>query len=174
MVSIGLSVAKSKSLNLNRSFLDGNKQRSIGFDTACFQDTPAHRSSRRSALRPVFRLSFLMSDSGDPNALIQLKIIDSKGKSIERTLAKYCILVGRPAPRMSLDELGDALDLSQKHEPEAGPSRFVVGHRAIDLPLGVVVEDDLLHPRKSASGGNPEVPQFTSLDCARVPPPLPR
>jgi hypothetical protein len=32
----------------------------------------------------------------------------------------------------------------------------------------------LLHPRKSASGGNPEVPQFTPLDCARVPPPLPR
>jgi len=32
----------------------------------------------------------------------------------------------------------------------------------------------LLHPRKSASGGNPEGPQFTPLDCARVPPPLPR
>src|SRR5208283_5379901 len=32
----------------------------------------------------------------------------------------------------------------------------------------------LLHPRKSASGGNPEVPHFTPLDCARVPPPLPR
>ena len=32
----------------------------------------------------------------------------------------------------------------------------------------------LLHPRKSAWGGNPEVPQFTPLDCARVPPPLPR
>ena len=32
----------------------------------------------------------------------------------------------------------------------------------------------LLHPRKSALGGNPEVPQFTPLDCARVPPPLPR
>jgi len=32
----------------------------------------------------------------------------------------------------------------------------------------------LLHPRKSASGGNPEVPQFTPLDCARVPPPIPR
>ena len=32
----------------------------------------------------------------------------------------------------------------------------------------------LLHPRKSAWGGNPEVPQFTPLDCARVPPPIPR
>ena len=32
----------------------------------------------------------------------------------------------------------------------------------------------LLHPRKSAWGGDPEVPQFTPLDCARVPPPLPR
>ena len=32
----------------------------------------------------------------------------------------------------------------------------------------------LLHPRKSASSGNPEVPQFTPLDCARVPPPIPR
>jgi hypothetical protein len=32
----------------------------------------------------------------------------------------------------------------------------------------------LLHPRKSASGGNPEGPQFTPLDCARVPPPIPR
>ena len=32
----------------------------------------------------------------------------------------------------------------------------------------------LLHPRKSARGGNPEVPQFTPLDCARVPPPIPR
>jgi hypothetical protein len=32
----------------------------------------------------------------------------------------------------------------------------------------------LLHPRKSASGGNPEVPQLTPRDCARVPPPLPR
>ena len=32
----------------------------------------------------------------------------------------------------------------------------------------------LLHPRNSAWGGNPEVPQFTPLDCARVPPPLPR
>ena len=32
----------------------------------------------------------------------------------------------------------------------------------------------LLHPRRSAWGGNPEVPQFTPLDCARVPPPLPR
>ena len=32
----------------------------------------------------------------------------------------------------------------------------------------------LLHPRISAWGGNPEVPQFTPLDCARVPPPLPR
>ena len=32
----------------------------------------------------------------------------------------------------------------------------------------------LLHPRKSARGGNPEVPQFTPLDCAHVPPPLPR
>jgi hypothetical protein len=31
-----------------------------------------------------------------------------------------------------------------------------------------------LHPRKSAWGGNPEGPQFTPLDCARVPPPLPR
>src|SRR5208337_2612140 len=32
----------------------------------------------------------------------------------------------------------------------------------------------LLHPRKSAWGGNPEVPQLTPLDWARVPPPLPR
>ena len=32
----------------------------------------------------------------------------------------------------------------------------------------------LLHPRKSAWGGDPEVPQFTPLDCAHVPPPLPR
>ena len=32
----------------------------------------------------------------------------------------------------------------------------------------------LLHPRKSAWGGYPEVPQFTPLDWARVPPPLPR
>jgi hypothetical protein len=32
----------------------------------------------------------------------------------------------------------------------------------------------LLHPRRSASGGNPEVPQFTPPDCARVPPPIPR
>ena len=32
----------------------------------------------------------------------------------------------------------------------------------------------LLHPRKSASGGNLEVPHFTPLDCARVPSPLPR
>jgi hypothetical protein len=32
----------------------------------------------------------------------------------------------------------------------------------------------LLHPRKSALGGNPEVPQFTPLDWTRVPPPLPR
>ena len=32
----------------------------------------------------------------------------------------------------------------------------------------------LLHPRLSAWGGDPEVPQFTPLDCARVPPPLPR
>ncbi len=32
----------------------------------------------------------------------------------------------------------------------------------------------LLHPRKSACGGDPEVPQFTPLDCAHVPPPLPR
>ena len=32
----------------------------------------------------------------------------------------------------------------------------------------------LLHPRISAWGGNPEVPQFTPLDCARVPPPIPR
>jgi len=32
----------------------------------------------------------------------------------------------------------------------------------------------LLHPRKSAWGGNPEVPHFTPLDCARVPPPIPR
>src|SRR4029077_546375 len=32
----------------------------------------------------------------------------------------------------------------------------------------------LLHPRLSAWGGNPEVPQFTPLDCTRVPPPLPR
>ena len=32
----------------------------------------------------------------------------------------------------------------------------------------------LLYPRKSASGGNPEGPQCTPLDCARVPPPLPR
>jgi len=32
----------------------------------------------------------------------------------------------------------------------------------------------LPHPRKSASGGNPEVPRFTPLDCARVLPPLPR
>ena len=32
----------------------------------------------------------------------------------------------------------------------------------------------LLHPRKSAWGGDPEVPQFTPLDCARVPPPIPR
>ena len=32
----------------------------------------------------------------------------------------------------------------------------------------------LLHPRLSAWGGNPEVPQFTPLDCARVPPPIPR
>ena len=32
----------------------------------------------------------------------------------------------------------------------------------------------LLHPRKSAWGGDPEVPQFTPLDCALVPPPLPR
>ena len=32
----------------------------------------------------------------------------------------------------------------------------------------------LLHPRKSAWGGNPEVPQFTPLDCARVLPPIPR
>ena len=32
----------------------------------------------------------------------------------------------------------------------------------------------LLHPRESAWGGDPEVPQFTPLDCARVPPPIPR
>ena len=32
----------------------------------------------------------------------------------------------------------------------------------------------LLHPRLSAQGGNPEVPQFTPPDCARVPPPIPR
>ncbi len=32
----------------------------------------------------------------------------------------------------------------------------------------------LLHPRKSAWGGDPEVPQFTPLNCARVPPPIPR
>ena len=32
----------------------------------------------------------------------------------------------------------------------------------------------LLHPRLSAWGGNPEVPQFTPPDCARVPPPIPR
>jgi hypothetical protein len=32
----------------------------------------------------------------------------------------------------------------------------------------------LLHPRISAWGGNPEVPKFTPLDCARVPPPIPR
>ena len=32
----------------------------------------------------------------------------------------------------------------------------------------------LLHPRISAWGGDPEVPQFTPLDCARVPPPIPR
>ena len=31
-----------------------------------------------------------------------------------------------------------------------------------------------LHLRKSASGGNPEVPQFTLLDCAHVPTPIPR
>ena len=31
-----------------------------------------------------------------------------------------------------------------------------------------------LHPRKSAWGGDPEVPQFTPLNCARVPPPIPR
>jgi hypothetical protein len=86
-----------------------------------------------------------MSDSGDPNALIQLEIIDSKGKALERTLAKYCILVNGPTLRMSPDEIGDTLDLGQKHEPEAGPPRFVIGHRVIDLRLGVVMEDNRLH-----------------------------
>ena len=32
----------------------------------------------------------------------------------------------------------------------------------------------LLHPRKSAWGENPEVPQFTPLDCAACAPPIPR
>jgi hypothetical protein len=56
-----------------------------------------------------------MSDSGDPNALIQLEIIQSIRKAPERTLAKFGILVKHPALRMPSDELRDALDLSQKH-----------------------------------------------------------
>src|SRR5262249_57753317 len=31
-----------------------------------------------------------------------------------------------------------------------------------------------LHPRNTAWGGNPEGPQFTPMDWAHVPPPLPR
>ena len=41
------------------------------------------------------------------------------------------------------------------------------------LPATYEFEGRVLHPRKSASGGNPEGPQFTPLDCARVPPPIP-
>ena len=41
-------------------------------------------------------------------------------------------------------------------------------------PPLMVSRQRLLHPRESAWGGDPVVPQFTPLDCARVPPPIPR
>ena len=40
-------------------------------------------------------------------------------------------------------------------------------------PLLMVSRGGLLHPRKTAEGGNPEGPQLTPLDCARVLPPYP-
>jgi len=42
------------------------------------------------------------------------------------------------------------------------------------LPTTSGFAEGLLHPRKPAWGGDPEVPQLTPWDWARVPPPLPR
>jgi hypothetical protein len=92
-----------------------------------------------------------MSDGGDPNAVIQLKIIDSIWKPLEQMLAKGRILVNRPALRMLLDELDDTLDLGLEGEPKARPPSFVVSHRVVKLLLGVVMEDDGLHEYFSRS-----------------------
>ena len=88
-----------------------------------------------------------------------------------------------------LEPFGSMWHDSQQRQhvhPEAlgSPSGSVVpaGHRLlrphpplwISSPPLMDSRRRLLHPRLSAWGGNPEVPQFTPLDCARVPPPIPR
>ena len=57
----------------------------------------------------------------------------------------------------------------------AGSSLTMASSESLDSsPTLMDSRRGLLHPRKSAWGGDPEVPQVTPSDCARVPSPLPR
>ena len=58
-------------------------------------------------------------------------------------------------------------------------SRRVIAYYGLMAPLNpspplMDLWRGLLHPRKIGLRWNPEGPQFTPLDCARVPPPIPR
>ncbi len=59
------------------------------------------------------------------------------------------------------------------------PDRLSLTHGLIrpsetPFPPLMVSRRNLLHPRKSAFRWESSSPEFTPLDCARVPPPLPR
>ena len=93
------------------------------------------RRSEGFTVKPISRLSLLVCDRCNPDHILELEIKEVEGEAVERAFPVGCILVGRPAIRMLLDQIDDMFHFrsERKTESRAVVTRRKQSHRRVPL-----------------------------------------